>query len=155
MNEYESLRHVGYDTTLKNRNFEYFFSDRVIDLISRNITEQTRGVDIMNRRIVVKPDIIRRVMDQVLVSMRPPTGDIYSRIVVGSFSSENPIDTVIDIIATDVRNNIGMEQVAAQLSKWDENEILDRGRECQRTYHDERGIKTNTRRQSSIGYMNY
>jgi hypothetical protein len=155
MNYYESLRHIGYDTTLKPCNFEYFFSDQVLNFISKTVTERTRGLDVMNRRIVVKPDMIRMVMDQVLVSMRPPTGDIYSRNVVGSFASENPIFEVINIITSDIQNNIGMEQLASQLSKWDEQEILDRGKECRRTYHDNRDIKINSKRQSSIGYMNY
>lgn len=118
-----SLRYVGWDVTNKISNYDKFFSDQTIDIISKKITQHTMGVDCNNRPIVVPKDKIQHVMSQVLSSNRPKVGDIYGRYNVPDITPRNDlqemIDRTINIIVNDIRVNIGMEQNNAKLSIWD------------------------------------
>jgi hypothetical protein len=62
-------------------------------------------------------------MNDIYESYRPPTGDIFSRYIVPSGTSsesyvQNMIDQVIEVITSDVRNNLGMEECNKKLSIW-------------------------------------
>ena len=117
-------RHVGY-TTKDNCSVEIekYFNKNTLYTISKKITELLMGVDPENRPIIVPDKTISSVMSEIYNSYRPPTGDIFSRYTIPSGISEdtyiqNMIDQTIEVITSDVRNNLGMEEHNKKLSIW-------------------------------------
>ena len=115
------MRNVGYsDDNFHNKKY---FNDITVSTISAKITELLQGVDSENRAIIVPNKTIWSVMSQIYSSYRPPTGDIYSRYIIHSGTScdsyiQNMIDQVIEVITSDVRNNLGIEENNKQLTIW-------------------------------------
>lgn len=114
-------RYVGYIDD--NSELKQYFNDITVSTISAKITELLQGVDSENRAIIVPNKTIWSVMSEIYNSYRPPTGDIYSRYIVPSgtiFDSyiQNMIDQVIEVITSDVRNNLSMEEHNKQLTIW-------------------------------------
>jgi hypothetical protein len=101
---------------------EEYFSENTVKLISKKVTELTRGVDVKNRKIIVPDYLIANVMDGVYQGYRPPTGDIYSRYIISTPETNNMIqemiDQTIEIIVSNIRNQLGMEQYNSTLSTW-------------------------------------
>lgn len=100
-----------------------YFSKNTIDTISKKITQLLQGVDHQNRPIIVPDRQIGYVMDSVYQAYRPPTGDIYGRynIPTGNTTEsyvQDMIDQVIEIIYSDVKNNLEVEYNNSKLSKW-------------------------------------
>ena len=114
-------KHVGYQHDkylMKN-----FFSIDTVNTISYKITELLQGVNKNNRPIIVPKKTICNIMSEIFNSYQPPTGDIYSRYNVHSGINstnyiQNMIDQVIEIITSDVRNNLEMEENNKKLSIW-------------------------------------
>ena len=113
------VKHVGYSS---NYCTDKFFSKQNVDTISCKITELLQGVDPHNRPIIVPNKTIHNIMSSVYNNFKPEIGDMYSR-----FHIENPgvpnyiqkmIDQTINIIVTDVRNNLEMEEYNKTLSIW-------------------------------------
>lgn len=119
--EYNSYRYVGWDgnTDLCRAKF---FSKEIVNLISRKVTELTEGVDKKNRLILVPDDTIKQVMDGVYQSFTPTVGDIHSRYIISDNEQTDTLTTMIDqtieIIVSNVRNTIGIEQHNESLSTW-------------------------------------
>lgn len=116
-----TIRHVGYRGT--SECIDRYYSRETVRMISRKVTELTRGVDIQNRPIVVPEERIRNVMDDIYISYRPPVGDIHTRYIIPSGTGsesyvQSMIDQVIEVITSDIRNNLEMEQYNSTLSKW-------------------------------------
>lgn len=114
-------KHVGYKQS--NVSIQKYFSPETIQTISVKVTELLQGVDPQNRPIIVPDKTICSVMDAIYNNYRPPTGDIYGRYNVPSGTSsesyiQNMIDQVIEVITSDVRNNLGMEEYNSKLSIW-------------------------------------
>ena len=82
------------------------------------------GVDPQNRPIIVPDKQIGFVMDTVYTNFIPyNAGDIYTRYVVPNGNNtdsyvQNMIDQVIEIIYSDVKNNLEIDQNNAKLSIW-------------------------------------
>ena len=101
-----------------------FFSQNTIDIISHKITQLLMGVDPQNRPIIVPDRQIGFVMDSVYKNFTPyNAGDIYTRYDIPSGSNtqsylQNMVDQVIEIIYSDVKNNLEIEQNNAKLSIW-------------------------------------
>lgn len=115
------IKHVGYSES--NACIKKYFDKHTVSTISYKITELLQGVDPSGRPIIVPNKTICSVMNDIYNSYRPPTGDIFSRYIVPSgTSSENyvqsMIDQVIEVITSDVRNNLGMEENNKKLSIW-------------------------------------
>jgi len=115
-------RYVGYNDENSIIKQQYF-NDITVSTISAKITELLHGVDPENRPILVPDKTILSVMSEIYSSYRPPTGDIYSRYIVPSGTRydsyiQNMIDQVIEVITSDVRNNLGMEEHNRQLTIW-------------------------------------
>jgi hypothetical protein len=115
------MKHVGY--TENNPCIKYYFHPSQVKTISHKITELLQGVDPQGRPIIVPDKTICSIMSEVYDSYRPPTGDIYGRYNVPSgngFESyvQSMIDQVIEIIVSDVRINMGMEEYNKSLSIW-------------------------------------
>ena len=113
-------RYVGYQES--SPCLALFFSKQTVKMISKKITELLEGVDQLNRRIIVPDKTIEHVMDQIYYSFRPATGDIYTRYIVRNNENDNyfqqMIDQTIEVIVSDVRNNLGIEQNNSKLNIW-------------------------------------
>ena len=114
------IKHVGY---FPNNCIKEYFNAKTVKLISNKITQLTLGVDENNRPIIVPNKTICKIMNDIYNTYKPPTGDIYSRYNVSSgITSENyvqnMIDQVIEIIVSDIKNNLEMEENNRKLSIW-------------------------------------
>jgi hypothetical protein len=114
------IKHVGYQEN--NDCIRQYFSQETVNTISLKVTELTRGVDPQNRVIIVPKESICNVMSQVYSGFRPPTAGIYSRYTIPTGEPDNymqmMIDQVIEVIVSDIRNNLGMEECNRSLSVW-------------------------------------
>ena len=114
------IKHVGY--SYNTGGLREFFAKSNIDKISHKITELLMGVLKNNRPIIVPDKTICSVMSAVYESFRPETGDIYTRYNIpkdrGQSYLQTMIDEVINIITTDVKNNLGMDEANSKLSIW-------------------------------------
>jgi hypothetical protein len=117
----DKMRYVGYSES--NECISKFFSQSTVNMISKKCSDLLMGVDPQNRRIIVPDDIICNVMSSVNESYRPAVGDIYSRYIIPSGENgvtmvQNMIDQVIEIITSDIRNSMEMEQNNKKLTAW-------------------------------------
>ena len=113
------IKHVGY---IDNICIQNLYSKGNIKKISCKITELLMGVNKDNRPIIIPDKTICSVMSAVYENFRPETGDIYSRYNIPKAQEpdyiQRMIDEVINIITTDVKVNIGMEECNKNLSIW-------------------------------------
>lgn len=115
------IKYVGYKEN--NPCIKKYFDPCTVKQISYKVTELLQGVGENNRPIIVPDEMICTVMNDIYTNYRPPTGDIYSRYIVPSGDStesyvQSMIDQVIEVITSDVRNNLGMEECNKKLSIW-------------------------------------
>ena len=113
------IKHVGYSETSCMRSF---YSKDNINKISCKITELLMGVNKDNLPIIVPDKTICSVMSAVYENFRPETGDIFGRYNIPKTRESNyvqrMIDQVINIITTDVKVNLGMDECNQKLSIW-------------------------------------
>jgi hypothetical protein len=121
------IKHVGYSDHMCSAScgpscMRRFYAKSNIDKISCKITELLMGVLKDNRPIIVPDKTICSVMSAVYQSFRPETGDIFTRYNIPKAREQNYVQTMIDevinIITTDVKNNLGMEECNRNLSIW-------------------------------------
>lgn len=115
-------RFVGY-TEYNNPAINKLYNPKTIKSISNKITELLMGVDPQNRKIIVPDNTICGIISQCCDSYRPPTGDIYSRYNIPTGQApvnhvQNIINQTIQIITSEVRNNLEMEQNNQKLTAW-------------------------------------
>ena len=113
------IKHVGY---IDNICIQNLYSKGNINKISCKITELLMGVNKDNRPIVVPDKTICSVMSAVYENFRPETGDIYTRYNIPKAREpdfiQRMIDQVINIITTDVKVNLGIDECNRNLSIW-------------------------------------
>jgi hypothetical protein len=123
----EYVKNVGYSSHVCNEEcaelcIQRFHSKSNVRQISKKVTELLMGVDKNNRPIIVPDKTIKSLMSSVYENFRPETGDIHSRYDMLGYGPQNYVqnmmDQVINIITTDVKNNIGMEEANSKLSVW-------------------------------------
>jgi hypothetical protein len=114
------MKYVGYQEN--NECIKEYFSKRTIRIISNKVTELLMGVDPQNRPIIVPDQTICNIMSNIQENFRPETGDIYTRYIIvntnGSSLVQDMINQVIEVIVSDVRTNLGMEEYNSKLTKW-------------------------------------
>ncbi len=116
--------HASYIGMQNDNNYlKNYFSEKNIKNISNKITDLLAGVDPDNRPIVVTDKNIINVMTGVYESYRPQNiGSIYGKHVATPESGDdiirNMTDQTIEIIVTDVRDNLGMEECNKKLTIW-------------------------------------
>ena len=119
-NDYNYTRHVGYSES--NNCIKKYYNDETLEIMSHKITELLEGVDTQGRPIIVPKQTIKSVMDTIYESYRPPTGDIYGRYNVPSNLTENYVQSLIDqtieVIVSDVKANLGMDEANSKLNIW-------------------------------------
>lgn len=112
------LSHVGWQDS--NAAIQGYFSKQTAQLIQSKVTELLRPF--YPPGIIVPCERIVEVMNDIYRAFRPSTGDIFTRYSIPS--SENPnhvdemINQVIQVITSDIRYNLGMEQQNSKLDKW-------------------------------------
>lgn len=118
--DFNYLRHVGWSEN--NQSFRDYFSEKTINIISKKVSELTKGVDPLNRTIIVPKKRIAEVMDGVYNNFRPSTGDIYSRYIIPNDDQYNMVQSMIDqtigIITDYITSELGMIQANEKLSAW-------------------------------------
>lgn len=115
------IRHVGY--TESNDCIRRLYNPKNIKNMSKTITNLLMGVDPQNRPIIVPDSTICSVISAIYNSYRPATRDIFSRYTIptdNNFDSyEQAIITqTIEVITSDVRNNLEMEENNRKLTIW-------------------------------------
>lgn len=115
------MRYVGYEQS--NDCIKKYYSEENVRKMSKKITELLMGVDPQNRPIIVPDSTITSIMSEVCQAYRPMTGDIYSRYIIPNGTNsesyvEDMINRSIEIIVSDVRNNLGMEEYNKTLTAW-------------------------------------
>lgn len=114
------LRYAGW--TESTTGIKEFYSRETVNLISKKVSELTRGIDKLNRIIKISDPVICNVMDTVYTNYRPATGDIFSRYVVPTQEPEDQvqemIDQTIEMIVSSIRNNVEMFENNSKLSAW-------------------------------------
>jgi len=115
----ELVKHVGFE---ENADMRAFFSRSNVQKISNKITELLQGVDEYNRPIRVTDNVITNVMSSVYDSFLPKTGDIFTRYIIPQETGQNYLrtltDRAINIIVTNIRNEMEMAQNNAKLTVW-------------------------------------
>lgn len=98
-----------------------FFSQDTINLISKKVSELTRGIHPKNKIIIVPDEQIAGVMDSIFRYYRPPTGDIYTRYVIPNDERNDTaylIDQVIEVITNHLVTEYKMRENNEKLSAW-------------------------------------
>lgn len=117
--DFSFLRYVGWE---ESECLKVLFSKETISTISRKVTELTRGVDKKNRKIIVPDERIYETLDGVFRGFRPPTGDIHTRYIVPNNHQESMVQSIIDqtieVIVSNIRGQLGIEQGNQDLSTW-------------------------------------
>ena len=112
------VKHVGYRNT--NEAISGYFSSGTVRFISTKVSELL--TDLHPAGVVVPPQRIVDVMNDVYESYRPATGDIFTRYNIASCENYNHVDEminqVIQIIASNVRDNLLTEQRNSKLTIW-------------------------------------
>lgn len=120
MDNVNLVRYAGWEGD--NACIKYYFSQPVVNIISRKVSELTKGVDKKNRTIVVPDARIWEVMNTVYTNLRPAVGDIFSRYIVENNEQNNIVQSMIDqcieIITDNIRNQLGIEEANSNLSIW-------------------------------------
>ena len=120
-NAEQFTRNVGFTTD--NQTFEEMFSDKTVAWMSAEITERLRGVSPDGRDIVVPDDTILSVMNNVYITYRPQTGDIYSRYTISQLEERTDADHIItetiEIIVDQVSTEMEVAANNYKLDIWD------------------------------------
>lgn len=112
------LQHVGYVNT--NAAVAAYFSASTANFISKKVTELL--TQFYPQGVIVPTERIVDIMNAIYEAYRPSTGDIYSRYTIPSDENPNCIDEminqVIQVIVTQVKDNMTMDQTNSKLSAW-------------------------------------
>lgn len=157
INNGDFIRYVGY--TESTPGIKNLFSDATLNLISYKITQLLEGVDPEGHPIVVPKSTISGVIDNIYQSQKPAVGDIFTRYIVPTKNGcedmiQNIINQTIEVIVSDVRNTIGMDEHNKSLSIW--TTVLGDFNEHQLRGHAPIKIREkNTNHRGMVGFMNY
>lgn len=112
------IRYVGYQQS--NSISDLFFSPHTVQFISKNVTNLLN--DLHPNGIFVPDHRILEVMNSIYISFRPSVGDIFTHYNILSNENPNPlnemINQVIQVITSNVRNNIETEMNNSKLDNW-------------------------------------
>jgi hypothetical protein len=121
---YDIVRYSGYNSSDNYDFTKQLFSQRTIDVISRQITLLTQGLHPSGRPIKVTDDKIAAVLNNVYHGYRPSTGNIASRYIIpqGGNSTggmfQEMIDQTIEIIYSFLCNEYQIVENNTKLTAW-------------------------------------
>jgi hypothetical protein len=122
MNDYGDYNYLRYAGWSQQSGLPNYYCPETIRLISRKVTQLTRGVDPKNRPIIVPDERIMEVMDGVATNYQRPVGDIFTRYNVPNDEQANVIqgfiDQTIEIIVSNVKTTLLSEEYNRTLTKW-------------------------------------
>lgn len=111
----QKIAHVGFQDV--DEALQIYFSDSTVRFIQAKVRELL--TPFYPPGVLVPYDKIENVMNSVYRGFRPATGDIFTRYSIPSTENTNAIDEminqVVQIICTDVQNNLTTEQNNAKL----------------------------------------
>lgn len=120
-NAEQYTRNVLFETS--NETFQDIFSDSTLQWMSNKITSLLKGVSQDGRDIIVPTHVISSVMNNVYITYRPQTGDIFSRYNILQFEPRDDanhiITETIEIIVDQVKTEFELSNINYQLSIWD------------------------------------
>lgn len=117
--DYNFMRYVGYEQD--NECILKYFSQETVDIISHKVSQLLEGVDPEGKTLIIPDSTICSVMSSVQNSYKPAVGCIYSRYIVPSETVDeyqSMIDQVVEIITSQVRNSIEMDECNSKLTIW-------------------------------------
>lgn len=118
------LKYVGWKNTVQdNGGYAQLFTRENLERMQKKITELLEGVDRNGRNIIVPLDKIAHIVTQVLNSNNPIVGDIYTRYIIQGIEEyrndvRDIIDRSINIIVSQVRDTLEVEQNNKELTVW-------------------------------------
>ena len=121
-NDMSQMKYVGY----RNPASESLFTQENLNIISTQITGYLKGFRDDCRDIIVPNSTIASVLSNVYDTFTPESqGSIFDRYIIPPNNSENSenylkniIDQTIEIIVSDVKNNLTFEENNKKLSIW-------------------------------------
>jgi myosin-crossreactive antigen len=151
------MRHVGY--TENNECIQKLYDPSTIRTISCKITDYLEGVDKCGRPIVVPDKTICNVIDDIYQNFTPAFGDIYTRYSIPKLQPTNYVQDIIDqtieVIVSDVKANLGMEQCNASLNVWDATLLGDFNKHGLRQYAPIKTLNKRTNGRGHVSFMSY
>jgi hypothetical protein len=118
------LAYIGWEQTIQdNPNYKDLWDPKRLRQIQNKITDLLDGVGDNGRPIIVPLDTIASVLSQCIESNSPPVGDIYSRFTIEQLDDQREdtvqiIDRTINIITTQIRNEIELARHNRSLTIW-------------------------------------
>ncbi len=99
------------------------YSPETLKKISDIITRSLNGVDPQGRKIVVGDNVICSVLNNIIQSSIPRSGDIYSKYQIMYNDPRNDADEIIkktiEVITNQIRTETGMIECNQKLNIWD------------------------------------
>lgn len=115
-NNYESIRHSGWNDDGQYNNLNVFLSDSTAAFIQSKLCSYFGG------KVIVPLDKIIHLMNGVYDGYRPSTGDIFTRYNVKSNENYNAVDELINqtlkIAYDTIRDDFDTRYQNSQLSIW-------------------------------------
>lgn len=110
-------RYVGVE---QNSIYDELYNDNIICNIQQFLAEKLRPFEKQKRNVVIDKEIIISVMQNVISSRTPDVGDIYTHYTIPNYQDDisDIINRTIQILYSDLKNEMEMEQNNAKLSVW-------------------------------------
>ena len=110
-------RYVGIEQTSI---YDKLYDDKLICNIQHYLAEKLRPFEKQKRKVVIDKEIIISVMQNIISARIPNTGDIYTHYTIPNEEDDisDIINRTIQILYSDIKNEMEMEQNNAKLSVW-------------------------------------
>lgn len=149
-------RYSGYNPS--SPCYDSYFSQKTVDIISRQVTQNLLGLLPDNRPIKVTDNVIGNVMSSVYQDRMSKVADIYTIYTIPDSRpvdfNNDMIDRVINIITQNIRIEYEMIKNNENLTKW--TTILgDFNKHNLRSHSEIKVRERNTSHRGMISWMNY
>jgi hypothetical protein len=110
-------RYVGVE---QKSIYDGLYNDKIICNIQQFLAEKLRTFEKQKRRVIIDKEIIISVMQNIISSRIPDVGNIYTHYTIPNEQDDisDIINRTIQILYSDLKNEMEMEQNNAKLSVW-------------------------------------
>lgn len=110
-------RYVGVEQTSI---YDKYYNNNTIRSIQEYLAEKLRPYEKQKRRVVIDKEIIISVMQNIISARIPDVGDIYTHYIIPNEKNDfmDIVNRTIQILYSDIKNEMEMEQNNAKLSVW-------------------------------------